>query len=77
MSTRDNYKYVNIQNKDIYESLGNQIIGAMPDIVENKLFGIDYRRDLLDKINSSPYIKLSTGVELNESNKLILIFFHH
>ena len=69
------YSSLYIQSEAINESLGNQIIGGMPDIVENKLFGIDYRRDLLDKINSSPYIKLSTGVELNESGELSKVLF--
>jgi hypothetical protein len=60
------YSSLYIQSEAINESLGNQIIGGMPDIVENKLFGIDYRQDLLDQINSSPYIKISNGVKMNE-----------
>lgn len=71
--TKDNYKSLYIKDNDNtnkYDFLGYQIVDELPDTIENDFFGKDYRSRLLQQINSSPYLKISNGVNMNEGHYL-------
>ena len=50
----------------------NQIIGVLPDILENRLLGIEKRQDLLDKINRLPYIEMDEIVNFDITHALFV-----